>query len=289
MLRTKTKLRIARGLNRLIMTPRKLAGQGAHVESQRNGITWQLDLNEGIDLAIYLGLYQRLPRRVLTELLVADILAVDIGANIGSHSLQIARAVGAGGHIISVEPTAYAYAKLRANIASNPSLSNRLIPIQAALGDESRERTIGEFYSRWPLHDTGHLHPEHLGKFETANGARQLTLDGLLDEVRTTYGVHRKVAFVKIDVDGNELSVMRGGRRTFSADRPVLLVEIAPHVQDEVRDRFEDLIALIHALDYRLEEARSGGLLPVSAPDLRRIIKFGASIDVIARPIEPAM
>lgn len=285
MVRTKTKLRIARVLNRLIMAPRKLAGQGTHVETHRGGVAWRLDLNEGIDLAIYLGLYQKIPQRLLTELLVPETLAVDIGANIGSHSLQIARMLGEGGRIISVEPTAYAYAKLWANIASNPSLSNRVIPIQAALGDGNTDGASGDFYSRWPLRDAGHLHPEHLGKFETANGARHLTLDGLMDEVLAAHGIHRKVTFVKIDVDGNELSVMRGGRRTFSTDRPVLLVEIAPYVQDEVPNRFEELIALMSDLGYRLEQAESGRFLPTSAPELRRIIKSGAAMDVIARPI----
>lgn len=288
-MRTKTKLRVARALNRLVMAPRKLAGRGACVETRRNGIAWRLDLNEGIDLAIYLGVYQKLPRRVLTELHVAEILAVDIGANIGSHSLQLARALGEGGRVISIEPTAYAYAKLCSNIASNPLLSNRLIPIHAALDDGNSDHSMGDFYSRWPLRDSGHLHPEHLGKFENAKGARQMTLDGLLDEVRLAHRVHRKVTFVKIDVDGNELLVMRGGQRTLSSDRPVLLIEIAPHVQDEVSNRLEELIALISTLGYRLEKAGSGKFLPASAPELRRIIKFGASMDVIARPIEPGI
>src|SRR5689334_6912925 len=109
MLTTKTKVAIARVLNRVILGCRKLLGLPQQVRPKRKDLTGQRDLNEAIDLAIYLGRYQRLPRRVLNECVRAESLVIDIGANIGAHALPLAQLLGANGRIIAVEPTRFAF------------------------------------------------------------------------------------------------------------------------------------------------------------------------------------
>src|SRR5262245_64464986 len=63
MLSTRQKMAIARVLNVAIIGARTVAGRTPRVTVRRRQVTWDLDLNEGIDLAIYLGLYQRSPTR----------------------------------------------------------------------------------------------------------------------------------------------------------------------------------------------------------------------------------
>ena len=60
MLSTKSKIRIARALNVAITGARSAVGLDATAEVRRFGLNWRLDLNEGIDLAIYLGRYQNI-------------------------------------------------------------------------------------------------------------------------------------------------------------------------------------------------------------------------------------
>src|SRR5882672_9077000 len=99
MLSTRNKMRIARALNRMIVGARAMAGREPIVTVRRRGVNWRLDLNEGIDLALYLGLYQGLPRRALDRWIRPGSLVVDIGANIGAHCLPMARRVGPAGRV----------------------------------------------------------------------------------------------------------------------------------------------------------------------------------------------
>ncbi len=285
MLSTKAKIRIARVLNKAIVGARSMLGKSSIIEARRFGANWRLDLNEGIDLAIYLGMYQNLSRRTTNNWLHPGSLAVDIGANIGAHSLRIAQQIGADGRVVAIEPTEYAFAKLNTNARLNPDLASRLVLVQAALTDGTERGRDDEFYSRWPLRTNGHQrHAQHLGQLESARGARFIALDDLLDELRAAGCIGGPATFVKLDVDGNELNVLRGGRKMLAKERPVILIEIAPHVQDEVPHRFEDLLGTLESFGYRLEDQNSGQLLPMSAADFRNIITKGASIDAVARP-----
>jgi hypothetical protein len=87
-----------------------------------------------------------------------------------------------------------------------------------------------------------------------------------------------------MDVDGNELQVLKGARATLTTDRPLMLIEITPHVQDEIPRRFEAMMEVLTSLEYKLEDADTGRPLPDSCAELRRLITFGASIDAVARP-----
>lgn len=286
MLSTKTKLRLGRLLNQAVGQGRRLAGLGSSARVKRLGIEWQLNLDEGIDFAIYLGVYQRVPARVRERWIKPGALVVDIGANIGAFSLPIAHAVGEAGRVVAVEPTDYAFGRLVANAGLNAALAQRLIPVQAGLTDGSAQQGEPTFFSRWPLDgETAARHPRHGGQAEPASKASLLTLDALLDGLRRSGRIEGPVAFIKLDVDGHELAVLKGGRGVFTGDRPGLLIEIAPYVQDEVPGRFEALLATLSDYGYRLEHSTSGKELPMSADGLRAAIGPGAGIDLLARPL----
>ena len=72
----------------------------------------------------------------------------------------------------------------------------------------------------------------------------------------------------------------------FTTDRPALLIEIAPYVQDEVPGRFEALLATLFGFNYVLERSTTGEALPMSTDALRTIIGAGAGIDILARPAD---
>jgi Methyltransferase FkbM domain len=70
------------------------------------------------------------------------------------------------------------------------------------------------------------------------------TLDGLCAS-RT------RLDFVKIDVEGGELHVLHGGRRTIDRFRPTMLIEIESHHTARYDDRRADVVAW--PADRRLE------------------------------------
>jgi FkbM family methyltransferase len=281
MLTTRQKIAMARVLNFGIMTTLSAIGRSSIVQVRRSGVLWELDLNEGIDLAIFLGVYQKIPNSVLDAYIKPGALVIDIGANIGSHTLQLAKRVGESGCVIAVEPTDHAFAKLLANIGLNPDLARRIIPVQTALGQNIDAYKKPEYYSRWPLcADVGKRHKVHLGVLEAATSAQRLSLDELVRK----HAAGRPVSFIKLDVDGNEFDVLRSGYETLHDQRPPILIEVAPHIQDEVVGRFEAFVVSLSQHGYKLEDQKRGRPLPLSAEALRALIAHGASKDVMARP-----
>ena len=62
------------------------------------------------------------------------------------------------------------------------------------------------------------LHPIHLGRFNTLEGAQVLRLDDWAVQEQPS-----KVDFVKMDVDGYEIDVIEGAGETLSRYKPVMM------------------------------------------------------------------
>ena len=246
---------------------------------RRQGIVWALDLTEGIDLSIYLlGSFEPSVVRTYRPLVRAGDTVLDIGANVGAHTLPLARAVGPTGRVVAFEPTAWASAKLRANVDLNPELAGRIRAEQVMLTGAGDTGLPAGIYSSWPLTTQGDLHPQHLGRLMSTDDAQVTSLDDYV----TRNGVE-KVDFVKLDVDGAEPDVLRGATATVTRHRPVIVMELAPYLYDGT-DRFEQLVDFLAGQDYRIERLRRGRPLPADAAVLRGLIPPGSSLNVLCRP-----
>src|SRR5215813_6400206 len=96
-MKTTHKIAAARAIYRVVRTGRTLIGRGDHDVVVRDGISYDVDLSQGIDFAIYLGAYERSTRAALRKLVSPGSLVLDIGANIGAHTLFLAKLVGQEG------------------------------------------------------------------------------------------------------------------------------------------------------------------------------------------------
>ena len=129
---------------RLVQAPiillRKAIGLPIETKAKRGGIFWYLNLNEGIDFAIYLtGKFEPETVTTMASLLKSGDVALDVGANNGAHTLGMARMVGEKGRVIAFEPTKYAFDKLVANATLNPNLQSIITPNQR-MGEEAAWR-----------------------------------------------------------------------------------------------------------------------------------------------------
>jgi FkbM family methyltransferase len=276
-LNTKTKIALARVAYHGLMALRRPFGLDHTVDTQRDGVRWRLDLREGIDLAIYLlGRFEPETVQAYRRLIKPGDLVLDIGANIGAHTLHLAKAA-MGGKVVAFEPTAYAYAKLLANIALNPQLAPIIQPEQMMLVENSSTAAPAAIYSSWPLSTpTGTPHPKHLGVPMDTRGVRTSTLDDYLESAGVA-----PVRFIKLDVDGNESTVLRGAHKMLRRDKPVLLMEMMPYGLTETGSSFEELLALLNAAGYRLYRL-NGSPLP-SDSSLAQHIPPAGNINVVCR------
>ncbi len=277
---TTTKLKIARILLLIVTLGRRLTGhRGQIVTCRRGGIRWRLDLDEGIELAIYLfSSFERSTARQIRKFLQPGMVVLDIGANIGAHALPMAKWVGPQGKVYAIEPTQNAYRKLNENLALNPALKVTLIPLRVALV-EAGGAGPAALYSSWKLRGAGPRHPYHGGTQASTEGAEFLTLDLLVERL----GIKR-LDFIKLDVDGFECKILRGAPATLRKFRPAIILELCPYVQSENGDALDELLRLLKAAGYQLYTENRSALLPTDSAALARLIPEHGSINAFAQP-----
>jgi FkbM family methyltransferase len=276
---TRTKIAMAATVQAPIAAARSLFGRNHNAVATRDGMTWALDLREGIDFSIYLlGAFERSTRNTLRDRVQPGATVLDIGANIGAHTLGLARSVGASGCVHAFEPTDFAVAKLRRNLALNPELEKRVRVHQTMLAAYPSAPIQQEIYSSWPLSGGADVHPKHRGRLSTTNHARTDTLDAFAERE----GISR-VDLIKIDVDGHEYPVLLGGSNLLNRCQPVIVMEVSPYVHEEEGSSFPHLISLLRDHGYSLVDE---GLrqLPLEADKLAKMIPGGAGINAIALP-----
>ena len=278
-LTTKTKVALAAMVYRAIATGRAIVGKNNCANVCRGGIEWCLDLSEGIDFSIYLlGAFERSTRAALQKLIRPGDTVFDVGANIGAHTLGIARSVGPTGSVYAFEPTDVAFARLKRNLALNPELKLRTRAHEILLAEEVTAPLEPEIYASWPLKAEDSVHPKHRGRLATTLHASVDTLDRFVQREAID-----RLDLIKIDVDGHEYPVLKGALKTLARFRPVLVMEISPYVHNEQKHGFGVLVGLLRDAGYLLQDAGTWKPLPLRADELEALIPDGASINVIAR------
>lgn len=227
---TQTKLRMARLASKTICFGRGMAGLPSKGVFRRRDINYELDLNEGIDLAIFLfGSFEPDVVAYYSQVLSNASVAIDIGANIGAHTLRMAELCGESGMVVAVEPTAWAFDKLTKNMALNPLLRPQIRAVQAFLGPSSERSLPLEVCSSWPMNVSSNSKDARSeGRSYSTAGALPTSLDELVNQI----GIP-KVDLLKIDVDGHEIDVLAGAAKTLRRFKPAVVIELAPYVYQD--------------------------------------------------------
>jgi FkbM family methyltransferase len=279
---TKNKIKIAQTLHRVIRLARKCCGMPMQGKFKRGGLYWELNLDEGIDFAIWLlGSFERDMLRVYSKLLKPGSHVLDIGANIGAHTLPLAKLVGNDGVVVAIEATTYAFEKLVTNLNLNPDCSHQVIPIQALLISGELALPQTHLHSSWPLVDNSTVHPILGGKLKSLDSAQVTTGDELIQKLQL-----KKIDWIKLDVDGNELTVLKGINNIVANHRPHILLELAPYCHSHKSGQFEELINHLLNLNYTLLNADSLRPLSSNLNTILSSIPINGSINVYAKPLK---
>lgn len=276
MLTTKQKIRLARIIQAPLLWICQRTRGSTSVNVRRQHISWCLDLREGIDFSIFLlGSFERQVARACRRLTFPGAIVFDIGANIGAHALPLALRVGEKGRVYCFEPTAYAYEKLCANVALNPTLTN-IEAFQEMVGS-SVDSVPNTLPSSWPL-DGRDVDEQLRAKFRSTDGARMTTIDKFVELNKIT-----RLDLLKIDVDGYELSVLEGATDVLRNLRPKIITEIAPYMLARHGYTTQELCQLLATQGYTLLDL--DGLKPLADPiSLSKSIPRGAGANIVAWP-----
>jgi FkbM family methyltransferase len=179
----------------------------------------------------WLGINERRKRRMLAALLRPGAVFFDVGANVGSFTLLAARLVGDGGRVVAFEPVPANVRFLQRHLNLNRFTNVDVFQLAAAAqaGSVRFETTSDRL--------RGHI-ADH-GQTRVAS----VSIDQLVAE-----GAVPLPSCIKIDVEGGELDVLRGGRQVITRAMPHLFV--ATH-SDRLR---AECSQLLEGIGYRIEK-----------------------------------
>lgn len=155
------------------------------------------------------------------QLLPAHAVVADIGANIGAHTVALASLVP-DGLVYSFEPLPFLYRMMVGNVALNGLTNVKHFPI--AVGAENGTLTVPPLdYSR-----DGNYGGLNLENHKAGNPVPVMPLDDIVPVCH----------FLKVDVEGMELGVLKGAQRIIRECRPGLYLENNPGPDQDVLIRY---------------------------------------------------
>jgi FkbM family methyltransferase len=184
----------------------------------------------GRSLALY-GEFSEGEAEIFRQLVKPGDMVVEVGANLGAHTVLLARLAGAEGAVLAFEPQPILFQIMCANLAMN-NITN----VKAEQKGLGRRAGIAHI----PLVDYG-------ADVNFGGISLELVTEGervpvaILDSYQL-----QACSFIKIDVEGMELQVLEGAADTIHRLRPSLYVE------NDRKDKSHDLIEMLLSMGYRL-------------------------------------
>ncbi len=245
----------------------------------RNGIKYEIDLSEGIELSLFLfGAFQKHITKNSFLTIKDDFTIIDIGANVGLMTLQFAELVPRG-KVYSFEPTFYALDRLKKNLGLNPGLAKRVTVINSFVSETSNTNPDIVAFSSWKVNGErdANDHPVHLGTPKSTEGVPAISLDDFTEANQLA-----KIDFIKIDTDGHEYEVLKGAKKAIAKYKPKIIFEIGLYVMDEKNISFDFYFNYFKGLGYKLMDTKTDA--EITLDNYRRYIPKNGSTDLIAIP-----
>ncbi len=192
----------------------------------------------------------------LPRLVRAGDVCIDIGANLGYYARTLARLAGPEGRVYAVEPVAPVRKVLSRNLRR--CVNTEIIPY--ALGGEDRTVVLANDSAR----ETGYLGTGR--NFVKESGGRSDV--EFVAEMRRGSGLFgglKRLDFIKCDVEGYELHILREMRPVLERHRPTVLIETGGENRPAV-------VRLFGELGYRGYTLADGREVPLTSGSGKDII-----------------
>jgi FkbM family methyltransferase len=195
------------------------------------------DIYMGQALLLY-GECCELESRFILSMLRNPGLVIEVGANMGIHTVPMARYLaGQGRTMLAFEPQPVVFQQLCANLALNGLMNVRAFPCACGRQNGMVTFEIPDYRSPGNFGGTG-MSPEAGASHARREAVQCVRVDDLVTD--------GPVGLIKVDVEGFEQEVLEGCERILAQRRPLLYVE---------NDRLENSASLIQWLfdhEYRL-------------------------------------
>jgi FkbM family methyltransferase len=224
------------------------------VQNVDRDISMKVDLSKAMGAAFYwMGFHELNEWRFLNQHLKSDMVFIDVGANQGEYSLYAAKRLTKG-YVYAFEPVDFFYNLLGENIALNKF--RNIQTFHYGLSDKNMQLPIY-------MGATGAGEHEGLATIFQSDQRKRFIQNielKILDEIADTLGLQR-VDFMKIDVEGAEMLVLKGAHKTIARFRPLILLEINDATYRAAGFSQQDVIRFFTDLNYTLHVITKQGTL----------------------------
>ena len=170
---------------------------------------------EGGGASVYFNMMEPEKTAALVEALRPGAVFFDVGANIGFYSIVASRILGPAGKVVAFEPSVTNLAYLHRHVELNRATNVLIVPAACA------DRQSLELFDAGRNRAEGHI-AESVGSAST--GPYALAPTTTVDAAVGKLGMEPDV--LKIDVEGAEVSVLRGAQSMLRRKRPVIFLEV---------------------------------------------------------------
>lgn len=187
---------------------------------------------------IYTGQWEPHIRELLKSICKENMTVIDIGANIGSHTVLMSKLVGEKGNVYAFEPSKNHIEILFFNLMINNCFNTKIYSY--GCGDKNENMFV----------DKNFLNTKILTNFGAIQLKKEFSDND--EEVKITSidsFDFPKIDFVKIDAERMENMVINGMINTISKYKPIIIIEI----HDE---ELEDMINIFTPLNYSLQRIK---------------------------------
>lgn len=234
----------------------------------RQRLTYAAHLYKALTKRHHAGL-----RPLLAQMVKPDAVIFDIGANTGSFT-HIFSKLAPQGRIYAFEPGSYALSILHRVMAWRCGSNVTLLQYGLSDKTESLELHLPVKKSGGVGHGIAHIGHDAADSRATLSESIPLRR---MDDVAAELNLQR-LDFVKIDVEGWEMHVLKGGAETLARLKPVIMLEMVDRFLRRSGSSSDELLAFLRGLGYQIHRlnGKTGEILPLddAAPD--------AAFDIVA-------
>ena len=181
---------------------------------------WHINTRSYLEWTLFFyGVYEEQIQQLFKQYLIPGDIALDVGSNIGIHTLCMAKLVGPSGIVISFEPHKDIYTRQVNNLTLNQATNVKALQI----GLSNKNATA--FLEQFNTTESSNQGTSAIVSQHTIN-TLQIQVARLDDLVATILpSSTKRIKVIKVDIEGHEEAFFEGAIHTIEQHRPVIIFE----------------------------------------------------------------
>ena len=205
-------------------------------------------------------------------------MCIDIGANIGEHTVSMALAVGKSGMVLSFDPNPIVFDILKANAELNPQFTN-IKPFNCAISETDSEYYYNSSEASFSNGGISIEKENNHGKFQLEQKIKGVNLNTFLHQ--NFEKDLSKLRLIKVDTEGYDKEILKSIAPVIAKYKPVIIAECFPKLNKAERiDLFNTIAKHGYDLYYFRDIDRTTETIKITQDDMERWKHF----DIYAIP-----